>query len=68
MEKINCGGCDSSWTGLSRCHCSACHRTFGNVNLFDWHRFRDTCRDPSNKLKLKSGVWLDTVTASTLEV
>lgn len=32
---ITCGGCPSTWTALGAAHCSACHRTFSNVGLFD---------------------------------
>jgi hypothetical protein len=33
-----CGGCRARWAGDRPCHCSACHRTFAGVNLFDMHR------------------------------
>jgi len=35
--RFTCGGCDNRWSGFNRCHCSACHRTFGGVGLFDAH-------------------------------
>jgi len=46
----SCGGCDTRWSGVSRCHCAGCHRTFAGANLFDRHR-RDIkgeglCLDP----------------------
>jgi len=37
-EWVTCGGCDSRWTGLGVCHCSACHRTFTSISAFDQHR------------------------------
>jgi hypothetical protein len=54
-----CGGCDNRWGGVSRAHCSGCHRTFAGVDLFDRHR-RDirgvgTCIDPAT-LTTKAGV------------
>lgn len=33
-----CGGCDNRWPGVSRAHCSGCHRTFAAFGLFDRHR------------------------------
>lgn len=33
-----CGGCDNRWSGVSRAHCSGCHRTFAAFGLFDRHR------------------------------
>jgi len=33
-----CRGCDSTWTGLSYCHCSRCHETFAGVEWFDRHQ------------------------------
>jgi hypothetical protein len=46
-----CGGCDATWTGDGRAHCSACHRTFAGVGLFDRHRSmageRGACADPA---------------------
>jgi hypothetical protein len=48
---ITCGGCTNTWTGLSRCHCSGCHRTFGGVRAFDLHRRprgrHGSCVDPA---------------------
>lgn len=34
----SCGGCDTRWPGISRCHCSGCHQTFSGLELFDKHR------------------------------
>ena len=51
---FTCSGCDSTWTGTSRAHCSAdgCHRTFAGATLFDAHRYaasarRGWCADPA---------------------
>lgn len=48
----SCSGCDARWTGSRAAHCSACHRTFGGVGLFDSHRTMQgdhgTCLDPAN--------------------
>lgn len=33
-----CGGCTVRWTGLSRAHCSACHRTFTSPGIHAKHR------------------------------
>lgn len=45
-----CGGCETRWAGVSRCHCSACHRTFAGIGPFDRHRREvrgvGTCLDP----------------------
>ena len=35
---IGCGRCDNWWTGLTSCHCGACHRTFTGLRAFDMHR------------------------------
>jgi hypothetical protein len=35
---IECGGCGERWTGLTPCHCPACHRTFSGITAFDKHR------------------------------
>lgn len=58
-----CPRCDNTWTGLSACHCSVCHRTLSGIRLFDSHRRRDTCVDPATlhvqgePLRLVEGVW-----------
>lgn len=41
-----CSGCDNTWTGLARCHCSSCHETFDNPALFDSHRKNGRCMKP----------------------
>jgi hypothetical protein len=60
MPELTCGGCAVTWTGSSRCHCSACHRTFGGVGGFDAHRVRDGCVDPQAKAMVRNpqGVWV----------
>lgn len=64
-----CGGCEASWTGDRPCHCSACHRTFAGVHLFDTHRTakgeRGECLNPAsirNRLEqplmfFRNGMW-----------
>lgn len=46
-----CGSCPAHWTGLERCHCSACHETFASVTAFTRHRratrTRGQCLSPS---------------------
>lgn len=58
-HSVTCSGCPATWTGLSRCHCAACHRTFGSVGLFDRHRSqagdRGTCLDPAGLRHRKTG-------------
>ena len=70
----SCGGCDNRWSGVSRAHCAACHRTFGGATLFDAHR-RDGCLDPETIMTtpkdgsapqramfLTDGIWQSTET------
>lgn len=64
-----CGGCKARWTGERPCHCSACHRTFAGVNLFDMHRTakgeRGECLTPAtirNRVEqplmfFRNGMW-----------
>jgi hypothetical protein len=33
-----CAGCATSWRGIGRAHCRACHATFDDEALFDAHR------------------------------
>ena len=33
-----CPHCNGTWTGLTTCHCSSCHRTFSSISAFDMHR------------------------------
>jgi hypothetical protein len=66
QERHTCGGCDTTWTGLGRAHCSACHRTFSTTSWFDRHRDqrgpRGTCLDPAtlDGLVLQDGIWRGT--------
>ena len=52
---ITCSGCTNTWTGLSKCHCSRCHRTFGGSALFDAHQ----------RLRGEVGYCVDPATLST---
>lgn len=72
-EVITCSGCDNTWTGASRCHCSNCHITLSGIGLFDKHRHgrgeRGGCLDPAQMLirtgpragqpvmYLRDGIW-----------
>jgi len=65
-----CSGCPSTWTGTTKCHCSAvgCHRTFGSIFGFDAHRQAEPghCTDPAALrtkdgrpvLELRDGIWI----------
>jgi hypothetical protein len=37
-NRFFCAWCDGWWTGLTACHCSACHRNFTSIGAFDSHR------------------------------
>jgi hypothetical protein len=64
-EKITCGGCDRTWTGLSRAHCSKCDETFNSVKLFDAHRRGFSCRPPAALgYEEVDGVWRDRTRAA----
>lgn len=51
--------CGATWPGLSPCHCSACHRTFSGVVLFDKHRHAQGehggCHDPETIRNRRTG-------------
>jgi hypothetical protein len=51
---ITCGGCPATWSGIGKCHCSTCHRTFSALSGFDLHRSRrgphGSCVDPATLL------------------
>lgn len=53
-----CSACCAVWTGARAAHCSACHRSFASVGLFDAHRSiageHGVCRDPVS-LTVQSG-------------
>jgi hypothetical protein len=66
--RATCSGCDSSWTALGLCHCSACHQSFSGLTLFDLHRVGGHCLHPSaltfQQLPLRqdaAGVWRSSV-------
>ena len=40
---IHCRACGASWTGLTRQHCTGCHRTFTSTTAGDKHKQRDDC-------------------------
>ncbi len=56
---ITCSGCDATWTGLTTCHCAACHRTFAGVWLFDKQRHphgeHGGCLDPAELRNGRTG-------------
>lgn len=64
---ITCGRCDSSWTGVNRCHCAGekgCHVTFSGLTYFDQHRKNGNCATPES-LGLHdngNGVWVSDYT------
>lgn len=41
-----CAGCATSWRGIERAHCQACHATFDDETLFDAHRLTGMCVSP----------------------
>lgn len=61
VERLTCSGCDNTWTGVTRAHCPACHRTYNSAGLFTAHR-RDvrgvgTCHAPAADMRLIDGIW-----------
>lgn len=59
--RITCGGCDNTWTGTHRAHCSVCHHTFNSPWLFDRHRRHGHCLDPADLgFDQVNGVWRET--------
>jgi len=57
---VTCTGCTHRWYGIERAHCTSCHRTFADVDLFDRHRVDHECRNPASLSMIKharSGVW-----------
>jgi hypothetical protein len=57
---VTCTGCTHRWYGIERAHCTSCHRTFADVELFDRHRVDHECRNPASlgmAKHPKSGVW-----------
>lgn len=59
MAENSCSGCESRWGGLGRAHCSACHRTFSSVALFDRHRSsvgeHGECLNPEEIVHTRTG-------------
>jgi len=43
--------CGRRWTGLSQCHCTACHRHFSSLGPFDMHRRDGRCNDPASLVR-----------------
>lgn len=55
---MNTCRCGSSWTGLSKAHCSECHRLFSVASAFDKHRSQGRCVTPGEVgLELRGEVW-----------
>lgn len=57
-----CGGCDRRWLGLTLAHCPHCHKTFGSVSLFDFHRKDGVCKRDlvlalQGVTEVRPGVW-----------
>lgn len=60
-QGLTCHGCETIWTGTTRCHCAACHRTFGALGMFDRHRIGGQCADPTDwgdDARLVTGIWV----------
>lgn len=60
MGTLTCGGCDATWSGAGRAHCSGCHRTFGGLSMFERHRVASKCVDPAgwDDARLVDGLWV----------
>lgn len=60
IKTYGCARCAARWTGLTPCHCSSCHLTFGGVRGFDRHRKAGSCLDPASLgLELSdTGIWM----------
>lgn len=43
----HCNGCPNRWNGYNTCHCSGCHATFSNIDVFDRHRRGGECLRPA---------------------
>jgi hypothetical protein len=64
---IRCAGCANRWYGIERAHCTACHRTFADADLFDRHRVEHDCVNPVRLGMVKhqkTGVWEPRVTVA----
>ncbi len=55
-----CGTCGAQWFGLDRAHCSGCHETFDDSELYDAHRLNAACVPPASLglVRNKGGIWL----------
>lgn len=57
------GECGSEWTGLTRSHCPACHRTFNRDGGAERHRtgrhgIDRRCQDPATlDYTERDGIW-----------
>lgn len=54
------GQCGETWTGITRAHCAACHRTFNSESLADKHRkgpFPGRYCDVTDMQQDGTGVW-----------
>jgi hypothetical protein len=50
----------NTWGGVTRCHCSRCHRTFATITVFDRHQIGSRCVDPTAiHARLSEGIWFD---------
>lgn len=47
MTPNKCLGCGAAWTSASQLHCTGCHRQFSSIEVFDAHRDRGQCLQPS---------------------
>lgn len=63
LDKITHAECGTTWTGLTRAHCPACHRTFNRDSLADKHRRGPFgtgrhCVDPLTlDMQEREGIW-----------
>jgi hypothetical protein len=57
--------CAASWAGEDRMHCSACHRTFDDIELWDAHRPDGRCAHPSTLglVETKNHIWYAPIAA-----
>lgn len=62
--ELTCSGCENTWTGTGRCHCSGCHFTFGGLVSFSEHRYgsfegKRKCKHPSKigLIETEKGIW-----------
>ena len=58
-----CVRCGERWTGMSKCHCTGCHRMFKSAAAFDRHRRGLKCVDPEDcGMTMKDGIWANWMT------